>query len=182
MITCHDVLGQYYAATILRSPQLSHFLESEWNEVAPIALFNRNSDEVNAHDLEGVRSVRDFYLKKELKEVSERDEAIARAFGDAFCVGGEIMSKGCLNFPASLETFIYRAGVLCQDDTGDHCPGNLQLQIRLRRSRQLQVRIIPLLEPFETNAQRCTGKTGNERKFINSKSISLLGLVRHLKT
>lgn len=87
---CNDALsGHYYAATILRSPQLSYFLESEWDAVAPIALFNRNSDEVNSHDSEAARSIKELYLKKGLKQDSDKDEATAKAFGDAFCVGGE---------------------------------------------------------------------------------------------
>ena len=100
--------GHYYAAPFLRSPQLSHFLESEWVDVAPIALLNRNSEEVNAHDCEAARSVHDFYLKKKEngpKQQQQQDnsdnkgEATARAFGDAFCVGGDIDVDDLLILP-----------------------------------------------------------------------------------
>ena len=99
--------GHYYAAPFLRSPQLSHFLESEWVDVAPIALLNRNSEEVNAHDCEAARSVHDFYLKKKdgPKQQQQQDnsdnkgEATARAFGDAFCVGGDIDVDDLLILP-----------------------------------------------------------------------------------
>ena len=82
-------LGIFFSASILNSPQLSHLLESEWDAVAPIALFNRNSDEVNPNDSEAARSIKDFYIKKAVDQEADKKEAIAKAFGDAFCVGGE---------------------------------------------------------------------------------------------
>ena len=57
--------------------------------MAPIALFNRNSDEVNSHDSEAARSIKDLYLKNGMEQDSDKNEATAKAFGDAFCVGGE---------------------------------------------------------------------------------------------
>ena len=82
-------LGHYFAAPILNSPQLSHLLESEWDAVAPIALFNRNSDEVNPNDSEAARTIKDFYVKNAVEQEADKQDAIVKAFGDAFCVGGE---------------------------------------------------------------------------------------------
>ena len=121
-------------------------------DVAPIALLNRNSEEVNAHDCEAARSVHDFYLKKkengpkqqQQQDNSDKGEATARAFGDAFCVGGDDfpMKFHILKAPTKDHTFQLRSSVLCQDDPGDNRAGDLQLQVRLRGSGQLQVRVV----------------------------------------